>query len=404
MARQIRIFIETLILPKLKRHLVKHKKKLQPPFQFKHIAVMKFASLGDYVLANHAIKALKLKYTEVRITFICNSRKNSKIFENSHYIDNFEYIEVFDERGNFRHPLNPKFLKDLIVFYLRSWRRQFDILLNLNIIESTFVLLINIIAVYASRTKIKIGLDTYDNGFFYDASIKDNFSGTKADLYTYLELVSLLGASDHKDSKNILIPAEVERNIDSLLNAFMQDRKKSIVCFHPGSNVKIKIWPAMSFAELGNSLIKNYGVKILLVGSKKELGLGEIVTSLFIEEPLNLIGKTTFQELVMLIKKSSLFIGNNSEPMQIAVTEYVPTIGLIGPGLNRYYAYKERHFRYVKSNSSCSFVKSKLECLNINCPTNECMKSIHVDDVIEMVNQMQKEGVINLNKDGERSE
>jgi len=394
--KPVRIFIETLILPVLKRHLVKHKKQLLPPFQFKRIAVMKFASLGDYVLVNQAIKALKLRYTDAKITFICDNRKNAKMFEGSPYIDDFEYIEVFDKCGNFRNPLNPRFMKELIAFYFKSWQRRFDILVNLNIVESTFVLFINMIAVYAAKAKIKIGLDTEGNGFFYDASIKDSFSGTKADLYTYLELVSLLGAGDHKDSKSILIPPEIEKNTELLLNTLMQGRKDSMVCFHPGSNVKIKMWPAASFAELGNSLIKNYGARILLIGSKTEIGLGETIASLLINEPVNFVGKTTLQELAALIKRSCLFIGNNSAPMQIAATECIPTIGIIGPGLNRYYSYRERHFRYVKSSSPCPFVKNSLECQDINCTTQECMKNIAVGDIIAVVDELQKEGIISL--------
>lgn len=395
---QIRIFIETLILPMLKRHLVKHKKQLQPPFRFKRIAVMKFASLGDYVLVNQAIKALKLKYADAKITFICDNRKNAKMFENSPYIDNFEYVEIFDKCGNFRYPLSPKFIKEVIVFYFKNWRKRFDVLVNLNIIGSTFVLLINMMVVYAAKAKIKIGIDTEGNGFFYDVSIKDSFSGIKADLYIYLDLVAFLGAKNCKESKNILVPFEVEDDINSRLKAFTKDSKKPIVCFHLGSNVEIKRWPATSFAELGNSLMEKYGVKILLIGSKAEIGLGKTIESLLAEEPINFIGKTTLQGLVMLIQKSSLFIGNNSAPMQIAVTENIPTVGIIGSGLNRYYSYKERHFRYVKSDSNCAFVKNNLECQNINCSTRECMKKISSQDIMGVVEEMQREGIININK------
>jgi len=400
MSRRIRILIETLILPILRRRLGKHKKPLSSPFDFKRIAVMKFASLGDYVLANHAIKALKLKYPEARITFICDNRKNSKIFENSPYIDSFEYIDVFDKSGNFRHPLSPVFLKDLILLYFRSWRRRFDVLVNLNIVESTFVLIINMMAVSAARAKITAGLDTDDKGFFYDISIRDSFSGEKADLYTYLELVSLLGARERRELEGIPTSLEVKDRVGFFLNDFMQGRKNALVCLHSGSNVRIKMWPAESFAELGNSLIKNYNVKILLVGAKSEIGLGETIAALLKEDPINLIGKTTLQELAALIKSSSLFIGNNSAPMQIAVTEDVPTIGIIGPGLNRYYSYEEKHFRYVKSNSDCSFVKDRLECLKTDCPTRECMKSILAANVMLMVDNMQEEGVIDLRKSG----
>lgn len=395
MAKQVRIFIETVILPVLKRHLVKRKKQLLPPFQFKHIAVMKFGSLGDYALASHAIKALRLKFNDAKITFIYSSRKGVKIFEGSPYIDEFEHFDIFDKNGNFWPILSPKFIKELIVFYLRSWGRRFDVLVNLNRVESIFILLINMMIVYAAGAKIKIGLNTEGRGFFYDASIKDSFYETRPDSYTNLELVSLLGARDDRNLPSFAVSPEVEERVDELLRPFMQGEKNSIVCFHPGSYGKNRRWPATSFAELGNNLIKRFGDNILLVGTKGELELGNTIASLLVEKPINLIGKTTPLELSALIKKSCLFIGNDSGPVHIAVAQGIPAISIIGSGLKRYYSYKEKHFRYVRSNSACWFVENMKVCSNIDCSTRECMNNIIVRDVMAVVDEMQKAGIIN---------
>ena len=123
------------------------------------------------------------------------------------------------------------------------------------------------------------------------------------------------------------------------INTYLEKNKKYIVIC-PGGNWKPKIWPVENFNLLVNSIKKIYSnVKFIIVGSKleEENYFINVIKGLDKDDIINLMGKSlTLTSAYM--KKSTLFIGNDSGLMHLSVVSKLNTIGLFGPTNDKIYS------------------------------------------------------------------
>ena len=141
---------------------------------------------------------------------------------------------------------------------------------------------------------------------------------------------------------------EVERNLDAVralgagetpqtfsplaLNADELQRGQKLwhsagykVVMHPGSGDPAKCWPSAAFAEVCDALTE-HGCEIVLVGTAAEKSLAENVAGLCHRPVRVLAGETSLRGLGALTAAADLFIGNDSGPAHLAVTQGIPVI------------------------------------------------------------------------------
>ncbi len=174
-------------------------------------------------------------------------------------------------------------------------------------------------------------------------------------------------------------------SIQEILKNYGIKPEEKIVILNPGANWEAKRWKKQGFAEVGDKLAKEYKVRIIIIGGKKEENLAEEVKNLMKESVVNLAGKTTLGELAALLKRSSLLITNDTGPMHLASAVKCPVVAIYGPGnWLRYGPYGNRH-KIVHSNLPCS------PCNIIKCKRNFlCMRLIKVSDVLQAANELLK--------------
>ncbi len=109
----------------------------------------------------------------------------------------------------------------------------------------------------------------------------------------------------------------------------------TIIGFHPGCNPEqgnvLKRWPAPNFAHLGDRLIEELGVKVLVgFGGPEEHDLyQEIVESM--SHSAIIPAHTSILHTAALMKRCHVFIAADSGLMHLASVLKVPTIALFGP-------------------------------------------------------------------------
>jgi ADP-heptose:LPS heptosyltransferase len=104
-----------------------------------------------------------------------------------------------------------------------------------------------------------------------------------------------------------------------------------LVALHPGSDWSCQQWLPERFAEVGAALQRQLGARIVLTGSAAETGLQEEIAGLLPTPPVRLAGRTTFGELVEVIRRLDLIVCVNSAPAAIADALGIPSIVLMGP-------------------------------------------------------------------------
>ena len=138
---------------------------------------------------------------------------------------------------------------------------------------------------------------------------------------------------------------------------------KHIVIF-PGGNWFPKLWSADNFNVTMKSLLNKYDkIKFILVGSLKEKNkfYNELIKGIKEDLIIDLFGyNLTLTSAYM--KKSDIFIGNDSGLMHLAVASKLKVISLFGPTDDRVYGPYGGNNIVIRTTESLDYFKS----ININ--------------------------------------
>ena len=80
------------------------------------------------------------------------------------------------------------------------------------------------------------------------------------------------------------------------------------------------------------------------------------------------------------MKKSNLFIGNDSGLMHLSVASNLKTIGLFGPTNDKIYGHKNKNSFIIRTKQDYSYFKKN----NIN-QNNSYMHSIKTSDILDLI-------------------
>ena len=156
---------------------------------------------------------------------------------------------------------------------------------------------------------------------------------------------------------------EVEKKID---------KQNTYFVIFPGGNWRPKIWPVEKYNTLLKKISsKNQNIKFIFVGSniEKNLYYNKLISGIDLEFIVDLFG-STLTLTAAYMKKSNLFIGNDSGLMHLATACNLPTIALFGPTNDIVYGpwgeknivirTKENYnyFKKIKINRNISYMNS----------------------------------------------
>ena len=121
---------------------------------------------------------------------------------------------------------------------------------------------------------------------------------------------------------------------DSSLSELIKPKAYRIA-IAPGSVWQTKKWPIQKFCDLIDLLLNQPGIQLVLIGSKSEVPLLDSIKknreSFFREgKLLNLIGKTSLDDLRFVYPQLNLLISNDSSPIHYASAFNIPTIAIFG--------------------------------------------------------------------------
>jgi len=106
------------------------------------------------------------------------------------------------------------------------------------------------------------------------------------------------------------------------------DLPKNYALIIPGSSAKMKIkrWPATSYAKLSTVLTQR-NITPILIGTNEDIDAINIITSMC-PRALNLVGKTSIFQIASLGRSAQFCIGNDTGPMHIIALTKCPTTAI----------------------------------------------------------------------------
>ncbi|MGB9594952.1 MAG: glycosyltransferase family 9 protein [Candidatus Poribacteria bacterium] len=383
----------TLILSYIVGQICYRNRKINYP-DINRIAIIKLDHLGDVILSTPAIANIREYFQNAHITLVVNSLSKA-IAEIIPYVDEILLYNArfFDRSGDARAFNILKGVK----FAVNMRHQKFDLIIDFR--GSIATILYAII----SNSKYRLDRGTY--------LVKKKFRKNKSPLIPLSQRRNVEKSLLQKrqgiykgDEWTDLHEANVCLNILAEAGIPVKIKKTSIdpkcilqnfdnngsdtnikIVIHAGAPMLLKRWSSQKYVDLIKMLLQDYPAKIFLIGGKDEYELSnKILTAIDDEHIINLAGKLTLSELACLLKKSHLFIGNDSGPMHIASACGTKVIGLYGP------TDPERFGPYGSNCVALRMEDRCPPCAKDKCKFKDyrCIDQISVEDVMNVVKNL----------------
>ena len=140
-----------------------------------------------------------------------------------------------------------------------------------------------------------------------------------------------------------------------------------------------KCWPLQRFAALATMLWEQAGLYPVFVGSVEETESVEALTGQMSVPAANLTGHTDTGQLLGVLARASLFIGQDSGPTHLSATLGRPTLAIFGPTDPQLTGPLGESSAVVYKNLPCSPCHERA----VECPNRKCLLSIEPEEVAE---------------------
>lgn len=298
----------------------------------------------------------------MKILYICSNLIGDTILSSgviNHFIDQNKDAKLTFVVGPTAAPLlkNYKNTENIIIFEKRKFNLHwFDIL------QKTY------------STKWDIVVDFRSSVISYILRKNKKYIFKKHHSIHHIEQ---LNSSFGFDCSNLFVPTSFEEK--NKANDHLDKSFKHIVIF-PGGNWFPKLWAAENFNLTMKSLLDKYDkIKFILVGSLKEKNkfYNELKKDIKEDLIIDLFGyNLTLTSAYM--KKSDIFIGNDSGLMHLAVANKLKVISLFGPTDDRVYGPYGGNNIVIRTSESLDYFNS----ININ-KNKSYMNSIKPEIVLQ---------------------
>jgi ADP-heptose:LPS heptosyltransferase len=330
---------------------------------FKTIVVCKFKGMGSIIQATPLLAAIKQQHPKARLIFV-STIGNRKLLEK---IDLVDTVVCLDDRS---------FVKLLYSFFTSLStliRKAPDVYIDLEIysdfssLYTLFTLSRNRIGFYLRSSTFRMGIYTHMMFFNPRVPISE----------VYLQMAWLIG---YRGPKSRLYP--LYKNINQSED---QTPESDYILINPNaSDLRIeRRWDWQNYTELILNLLMRYPSHLIfLIGSISERSYTQLIKErIHDERVVNLAGKTSLNELIVLTRNADLLITNDTGPMHIGFACKTRTVCLFGPCTPMQYGHYENVW-IIYQNLYCSPCVHEFD--SPPCKGNNiCMQKISVAQVME---------------------
>jgi heptosyltransferase I len=286
-------------------------------FDPRNILVIDFGQLGDVVLSLPALRAIRARFPNAKIT-VAIGKPGGEIVKLSGYAD--DVLEV--DRVGLRD--GPKLISIGRIFkFVANVRKQkYDFVIDLHSLSETNLLGFLSGAprrLYARRPGRSI--DVLAN--FEPRPQREAQTAHAVD--RYLDVIKPLGIDNPSRVPVLRTAAAANTAVETLLQKEKADAGTLLVGIFPGAGHASRRWPLEHFAEIADHLIRNQQVRVIVFAGPEERPLLPQMRSLF---PRNTIflDKLTIPQFVSAQARLTLLISNDTGPVHIAAAVGTPVV------------------------------------------------------------------------------
>jgi ADP-heptose:LPS heptosyltransferase len=332
------------------------------------IAVLRANAMGDYLVSEPALAALRAAAPQARITLLGGDFAVTALTGRPGPVD--EVVLVPPVAGVREAAAGAK--PDPQAFYTDMRARRFDVALQLHGGgRNSNPMVLSLGAAFTA------GLQAYD------APPLDHnlaYQYWQHEVLRYLDVVESIGARTIRTQPRFtVLPGDLVASERAL-----PSQGRPIVVLHPGATDPKRRWPATCFAEVADHLSAQ-GLRVCVIGTEEEVR--PVVKSAKAAQPLT---QLTFEALVGLLARARLLVGNDSGPRHLADAIGTPTVSIYWCGNMVSTAPVSRrtnrvHISWVTDCPVCTISLVGEPFPRRCCDTVSCVATVPVDVVLASI-------------------
>lgn len=345
------------------------------------ILIVKTHAIGDVLFITPAIRAIKQKFPQARLSVLVGNWSRSVLEGNPHIND----IISFDDAVLFRYRIF-----DLLRLILRIRKECFDCAFIFQ--PSIFIQSL----IWLAAVPERIGFDDTATGGTLTRPVSWQKDETTYSPYLFLELARTVGSTCADCHLEFAVDAEDAAHAEAFLaehqRTLSSGRKVIGICpgggVNPRDKVFAKLWHVDNYVQLIERLSRQHDFRFIIFGSQDDSATVDRLvrySHVVADSIVNACGLTTLRQMGALFRHCDLIVTNDSAPLHVAVALDVPTVSIFGP-TNHYCLLPDdpRH-RAVQSTVSCS------PCYHNSpfpgCDRIVCMETITVEMVLTSIRE-----------------
>ena len=341
----------------------------------KRILLVKLDHIGDFMTSLPAIGLVRAKFPKANITLLVGTW-NQTLANRIKEVDTVITFDFFNRISE--EYINKDYMKQVSRLQKLLKSSKFDLAIDVRRHPETRW------AVFLSDAKYKVGYIT--GNYSYDSLLdiglqhppnKGLVPHISSQIFNLVKSINPDIVSYGKSPELDFIDGEVE-HFKSLHSDILSNKK--IICIAPGVGSTIRQWRPKYYYQLINLITECSDAHVVLLGSPTEYNMVLLDVYKNVKDKkrvTNLTGKLAITNAALMIKHSSLFIGNNSGMGHIAGYLNIPTLiifsGQVEPtewhplGDKTYIMTAEVNCApcYIGQRKDCT---NDLQCLNLVTP------------------------------------
>ncbi|MFH1199046.1 MAG: glycosyltransferase family 9 protein [Candidatus Omnitrophota bacterium] len=352
------------------------------------IVFLKLSELGAIILAYPLIERIKDQYPAAGLLFV-TFKKNKGIFRVLGGLIREENIILISDENIF------SFISDTFKAVLRLRKNKIDIVFDLEFF-SRFSALLS----YLISGAIRVGFWRYA----FEGLYRGNFLTHKAQYnpqnhisVSYLSLAQAI-KQERKDSPelseniskaDIVLPQYVSspQLKKSLIEKFGLSNQKKIFLFNPGEGVlPLREWGLENFIKVARKILEDSNNCIALIGTEGAVKKSSaFLKTLNNSRCINLIGKTSLEELMELFCMSAALISNDCGLVHLAMLTPIKKFVIFGPETPQVFGPLGENNHIFYSHWPCSPCLCAFNHRESFCRDNVCLKAISPEEILQTI-------------------
>lgn len=282
------------------------------------IAVFRALQLGDMLCAVPALRALRVAYPHAHITLIGLPWAAQFARRFHAYIDDFAAFP-----GHPSLPEQPVQEDSIPGFYRDMHERRFDLALQMH---GSGQISNAIVRGFGARENAGFVLAEDSTG--HDELFVD-YPEQGAEPARLLQLMAHLGVPAANTELEFPLTPEDEQELrDTGIAASLTPGR--YICIHPGARMRRRCWPPQLFAQVADTLAREYDMPIVLTGAGNEADLTAAIADCMQVPAINAAVPMSIGAMAALMNKAALLICNDTGVSHIASGLKLPSVVVFG--------------------------------------------------------------------------